>query len=90
MARSRKNELPQGHNMMFGVAFDAKDGHKRITEGENFRLVGGSEETHEEMTEKTIKINEKLSRRGKTLDTVSHEEFNDIAQSVGLRPNFRK
>jgi hypothetical protein len=37
------------------------------------------------MTEKTIKINEKLKSRGKQLETVSHEEFNDIAHEVGLK-----
>lgn len=70
-------------NMLLGIGFDS-DGHKRITTGDNFRLIGGTEETHEAMTEKTIKINEKLSRRGKNLDTVSREEFEDIAHSVGL------
>ncbi len=38
------------------------------------------------MTEKAIKINEKLKARGKKLETVSHEEFNDIAGEVGLKP----
>ena len=70
--------------MMLGVGLDS-DGHKRVTTGENFALVGGSEETHEVMVEKTIKINEKLSARGKRLEEVSGEEFNDIAHSVGLR-----
>jgi hypothetical protein len=37
------------------------------------------------MTEKAIKINEKVNARGKTLDTVTREEFEDIAHSVGLR-----
>jgi hypothetical protein len=37
------------------------------------------------MTEKAIKINEKLAAKGKQLDDVSHEEFDDIAQSVGLQ-----
>jgi len=71
--------------MMLGVGLDS-DGHKRITRGENFALVGGTQETHEAMTETAIKINEKLSRKGKTLDQVSREEFEDIASSVGLRP----
>lgn len=61
------------------------DGHKRVTVGKNFALVGGSEETHEAMTEKAIKINEKLARKGKTLDDVSREEFDDIAHEVGLK-----
>jgi hypothetical protein len=70
--------------MILGVGLDT-DGHKRITTGENFALVGGTSETHETMTEKVIKINEKLASKGKALDSVSREEFDDIAQSVGLR-----
>jgi hypothetical protein len=71
--------------VLLGVGLDS-DGHKRITKGDNFLLAGGTQETHAVMTEKAIKINEKMNARGKTLDTVSHEEFEDIAHSVGLRP----
>jgi len=56
-----------------------------VTTGPNFALVGGTQETHEVMTEKVIKINEKLTAKGKKLETVSEEEFDDIAQSVGLK-----
>ena len=70
--------------LMVGIGLDS-DGHKRITTGENFALVGGSEETHGQMTEKAIKINEKLQARGKRLETVSREEFDDIAGEVGLK-----
>lgn len=70
--------------MILGVALDT-DGHKRITTGENFTLVGGTSETHEVMTEKVIKINEKLAAKGKPLESVSRAEFEDIAASVGLR-----
>ena len=70
--------------IMLGVGLDS-DGHKRLTTGENFALVGGSQETHEQMTEKAVKINEKLKSRGKRLEEVSHEEFDDIAQEVGLK-----
>ena len=69
---------------MLGIGLDS-DGHKRVTTGPNFALVGGSEETHELMTEKAVKINEKLSAKGKHLEEVSHKEFDDIAQSVGLQ-----
>ena len=40
------------------------------------------------MTEKVIKINEKLASKGKQLENVSAEEFDDIAQSVGLEASF--
>jgi seryl-tRNA(Sec) selenium transferase len=71
--------------MLLGVGLDS-DGHKRVTTGPNFALVGGTEETHERMTETAIKINEKLKARGKALETVSREEFDDIAHEVGLKP----
>ena len=70
--------------VMLGVGLDS-DGHKRVTQGSNFALVGGSKDTHEQMTEKAIKINEKLKSRGKLLEEVSREEFDDIANEVGLK-----
>jgi hypothetical protein len=70
--------------LMLGVGLDS-DGHKRVTTGPNFALVGGSKDTHEQMTEKAVKITEKLAKKGKSLETVTHEEFDEIAQSVGLR-----
>ncbi|MGO8698178.1 MAG: hypothetical protein ACLQVY_10725 [Limisphaerales bacterium] len=77
--------------LMLGVGLDT-DGHKRVTTGPNFALVGGTHETHEVMTEKALKINEKLTAKGKRLEDVSREEFDDIAQSVGLvrRPEKEK
>ena len=70
--------------ILLGVGMDS-DGHKRVTTGPNFALVGGSKETHEEMTEKAVKINEKLKAKGKELEEVTREEFDDMAQSVGLK-----
>lgn len=70
--------------VMVGVGLDS-DGHKRVTTGPNFALVGGSKETHEAMTETAIKINEKLDQRGKQLEEVSGEEFDEIAHEAGLR-----
>ncbi len=81
MANAKKNKRQAA---LLGIGFDS-DGHKRITKGDNFMLVGGSANTHEQMTEKAIKINEKLKARGKQLETVSKEEFDDIAHEVGLK-----
>ncbi|HOK04727.1 MAG TPA: hypothetical protein P5105_03910 [Victivallales bacterium] len=74
-----KNSSKKDNNaLLLGIGFDAKDEHVRITKGENFRLYGGSEETHEKMTETAIKFNEKLSARGKKLSELSKDEFFDI------------
>lgn len=70
--------------LLLGVGLDNKDGHKRITQGENFVLIDGSQETHERMTEKAIKFNEKLKHRGKRLEEVGKEEFLDIALEIDL------
>jgi hypothetical protein len=82
MANAKKKK-PGRKALLLGVGLDS-DGHKRLTTGPNFILAGGSEETHEVMTEKAIKINEKLAAKGKQLEDVSHEEFDEIAHDVGL------
>jgi hypothetical protein len=71
-------------SVMLGLGMDS-DGHKRITTGDNFVVAGGTQDTHEQMTETVVKINEKLTERGKCLNTVERTEFNDIAESVGLK-----
>lgn len=80
----KRSKRSAGKALLLGVGLDS-DGHKRVTTGPNFALVGGSKETHEEMTEKAVKINEHLARKGKQLGDVSPEEFHDIAASVGLQ-----
>ena len=71
-------------NILLGLGLDSKDGHVRVTRGKNFRLYGGSEETHETMQEKAIKFNEQLDNRHKTLDDINKEEFREIAKKIGL------
>jgi hypothetical protein len=80
----KKKPAPHGRAWLLGLGLDNKDGHTRITKGDNFALFGGSEKTHSEMQEQAVKMNERLKRRGKTLDTVSREEFLDIAHELKM------
>jgi hypothetical protein len=80
----QKRKRNPANAVLLGIGLDS-DGHKRVTTGPNFALVGGAKGTHEQMTEHAIKINEKLAARGKSLGEVSREEFDDIAHSIGLR-----
>lgn len=86
---SNRKQSANHKAVLLGVGIDS-DGHKRVTRGPNFALVGGSKETHEQMTEKALKINEKLKARGKQLEQVSREEFDDIAHEVGLKRSDSK
>jgi hypothetical protein len=67
---------------LLGLAFDAEDGHTRLTRGTNFVLCGGSEETHSLMQETAAKINEHLDRHGRRMDDLTPSELRDICQSV--------
>ncbi len=71
--------------MLLGLGLDNEDGHVRFTKGENFRLFGGSQETHEEMQDKAIRFNEELKKRDKRLEDINREELGEIADSIGLR-----
>lgn len=63
---------------LFGVGLDNDDGHKRLTQAEQFSVVGGSEETHEKMTVTLIKTFEDLYNRGKRLEETDPRELADI------------
>jgi hypothetical protein len=63
---------------LLGIGIDNTDGHKRITTGEQFAIVGGSEETHGRMTETVIKTFEELKVRGKPLHKVEPKELAEI------------
>jgi len=70
---------------LLGLGLDNEDGHTRITSGDNFKLVGGSEQTHGVMQEKAVRMNEHLKKRGKKLSEISREEFDEIADKIGMR-----
>jgi hypothetical protein len=73
---------PKRNAALLGLAFDASDDQKRITRGPNFLLAGGSADTHGQMQETAIKINEHLHRAGKQLADVSVRELRDIVAEI--------
>jgi len=83
--KKSKRRKRKGKAMLLGVGLDGKDGHTRITRGENFYLLGGSQETHGVMQEKAIKLNEHLKRRKKTLDDICPKEFAELAEKLDIR-----
>jgi hypothetical protein len=67
---------------LLGVGLDGSDGHKRITRGDEFILLGGSAETHERMQETAVKFAEALEKRGKRLADASAEEVIDLLRKA--------
>ena len=73
-----KKDTQQAH--LLGLGLDNDDGHKRITQAEEFSIVGGSENTHERMTETVIKTFEDMKNDGKTLSNIEPEQLSDLLQ----------
>jgi hypothetical protein len=67
---------PRAH--ILGIGFDNADGHKRITRADQFSVVGGSEETHERITETLLKTCDDLRRKGKSIDQAEPRELTDL------------
>jgi hypothetical protein len=81
----KKKKKPARRSALLGLGLDNSDGHKRITTGEQFAIVGGSEETHDRMTETVVKTFEELKTRGKHLDHVEPKELAEILHKATPR-----
>ena len=79
-SKPRRKKRRQKVSAILGVGLDNEDGHKRITSGEKFLLVGGSQDTHERMTETIVKTFEELKRRDKQLENVDPRELGEIIE----------
>lgn len=78
----KRTEKSYEKKTLVGLGLDNEDGQTRITRGKNFALIGGSEETHAFMQETAIKVNEQLTKRGETMNSVRPEELGDIVREV--------
>ena len=63
---------------LLGLGLDNQDGHHRVTKGEEFTLVGGSQETHERMQDVAIHVTEALKNKGKRLHDAEPQEVIDL------------
>lgn len=69
-------------NHLLGVGLDGRDGHVRITKGPDFSVYMGSEATHEKMQEICLKVNERLQKRGETIETASPRRVKDLIDEM--------
>jgi hypothetical protein len=78
VSTKKRKKKPEPRAALLGLGLDNDDGHKRITTGEQFAIVGGSDETHGRMTETVVKTFEELKSRGKHLHQVEPTELAEI------------
>lgn len=77
MARKSKAKTRETLGLI-GLGLDNQDEHQRITRGEDFLLVGGSQETHERMQDVAIHVSESLKTKGKRLQDACVEEVVEL------------
>ena len=73
------------NTILCGLAFDNKDNHKRITTGDNFYVIGGAAETHENLVEKVMEFTEVIKKYGKKLDDLSEAEYYDVVKEISAQ-----
>jgi hypothetical protein len=76
--RLSRQPAPKKVRALLGVGLDQRDGHKRVTQGEKFAILGGSRETHERLTETVVKTMEDISRKGQELEDTEPREIADL------------
>ena len=74
---------PHRIRFLMGLGFDS-DGHARVTQGDDFLLLGGSEATHETMQEAVERFNSTLEKMGTDLQNASEDQMLDAAGESGL------
>lgn len=78
MTDEEKRE-PDRCTFLLGIGLDNKDGHVRLTRGDDFHLVGGSEETHRKMQDKVMELTEDLAKRGKAIRDIGPEDYGRVS-----------
>lgn len=70
--------------MLLGMGLEESDSDapRRIINGENCLIVGGSEEAHAESLEMVLRLEAELERRGQELGEVSPADLADIAWRI--------
>jgi len=78
----RQDDEEKSTSFLLGVGLDSQEGERRVTYGDGFHLEGGSKETHGQMQEVVIHLQEQLKRRGRTIPEAEAEELRDLILEV--------
>ncbi len=82
MSTDRADRIVQ----IIGLGNEAGDGHMRVTEGEGFRVLLGSEHSHDAMSEICARIAAQLKSEGRALEDLTEEEFIELLARIDGSP----
>ena len=74
------NRLPKRIRRILAVGGPSGDGIRRLTRGDRFTCVSGSEEEHEQLTRFCLELSEWLERLGLDLDQLTEEELRRLLE----------
>jgi hypothetical protein len=63
---------------IIGIGLDTTDGHSRVTHGDAFFLIGGSEDTHRILQRKVQRFCDELARRQISLEDATDAQIEEI------------
>jgi hypothetical protein len=67
---------------LIGLGLDNADDQSRLTRGDQSLIFGGSAETHAEMRETALRMEQELDRRGLRLGDLNPAELADLATLI--------
>lgn len=67
---------------LLGVGFDTEDGHIRMTDADDYKVLMGSNETHEALQKICNQISESIQASGRPLCDYSPEEFMEMVKTL--------
>lgn len=71
---------------IIGLGNETGDGHVRVTQGEGFRVLLGSEHSHDAMSEICARIAAQLKAEGRVLEDLTEEEFIELLARIDRPP----
>ncbi len=72
----------RGRARLVGLGLDGHDGHVRVTFSDEFRLVGGSSETHVRMQAAAREILAEFAAEGVSLENLSYAQYLTLAERI--------
>ena len=76
------SRVRRGKAVVVGIGTDDSCGHVRYTQGESFKLYGGSEESHSAMLEHVALLKRAIRELGISLDAMTYPQYVQLRDLV--------